>query len=230
MGFRCFSGKINDGACFEMAATRIEAVIFDFGGVFIESPYPLLEAMGVELGVNPGQVTEIVFGSLAEDGDHPYHRLERGEIPLQQARDEILRLGRTLCNVEVDIYQFFGRIPGDVHQQLVDRVRDLKGEGYPTAMITNNIREYADTWRSLLPVEELFDLVVDSSQVGMRKPNPAIFRLTLERLGGLAPESTVFLDDSEGNVNAARSLGMHTVHVRGDISGAIAELDALLGL
>jgi len=96
-------------------------------------------------------------------------------------------------------------------------------------MITNNIREYADVWRALLPMEELFDLVVDSSQVGMRKPNPSIFRLALDRLGGLAPERTVFLDDSEANVNAARSLGMHTVHVRGDISEAIAELDALLG-
>jgi len=77
-------------------------------------------------------------------------------------------------------------------------------------------------------VGELFDLVVDSSQEGMRKPNPAIFRLTLERLGGLAPERTVFLDDCEGNVKAAKSLGMQTVHVRGDISQAIAELDALL--
>jgi putative hydrolase of the HAD superfamily len=207
---------------------EIDAVIFDFGGVFIESPYPLLEAMGVEMGLKPGQFTEIVFGSLAEDGDHPYHRLERGEIPLQQARDEILQLGQTRCNIDVDIFEFFTRIPGGVHQQLVDRVRSLKREGYPTAMITNNIREYADTWRALLPVDELFDLVVDSSQVGMRKPDPAIFRLTLDRLGGLAPERTVFLDDSEGNVNAARSLGMQTVHVRGDISRAIAELDTLL--
>jgi epoxide hydrolase-like predicted phosphatase len=208
----------------------MKAVIFDFGGVFIESPYPLLEAMGVEMGLSPGQFTRIVFGSLAEDGDHPYHRLERGEIPLRQARDEILHLGRTLCSVDVDIYQFFTRIPGGVNQQLVERVRGLKKEGYPTAMITNNIREYASVWRALLPVEELFDLVVDSSQVGMRKPNPSIFRLTLDRLGGLAPEHTVFLDDSEGNVKAARSLGMQTIHVRGDISEAIAELDALLGL
>jgi len=214
-----------------MAATTrtIQAVIFDFGGVFIESPYPLLEAMGIEMGLDPGQFTEIVFGSLAEDGDHPYHRLERGEIPVEQARDEILDLGRTRCNVEVDILQFFLRIPGGVREQLVDRVKDLKREGYPTAMITNNIREYADAWRALIPVEELFDLVVDSSQVGMRKPNPAIFRLTLERLGGLAPERTVFLDDSEGNVNAAKALGMHAIHVRGDISQTIAELDALLG-
>ena len=207
---------------------RIEAVIFDFGGVFIESPYPLLEAMGAELGAGPGQMTESVFGSLAEDGDHPYHRLERGEIPLQQARDEILHRGRALYNLEVDILQLFGRMSSAVHQQLVDRVKSLKREGYPTAMITNNIREFAGSWRSLLPVGELFDLVVDSSQEGMRKPNPAIVRLTLERLGGLAPERTVFLDDCEGNVKAAKSLGMQTVHVRGDISQAIAELDALL--
>ena len=207
---------------------RIEAVIFDFGGVFIESPYPLLEAMGAELGAGPGQMTESVFGSLAEDGDHPYHRLERGEIPLQQARDEILRRGRALYNLDVDIFKLFNRMPSGVHHQLVDRVKGLKREGYPTAMITNNIREFAGSWRSLLPVGELFDLVVDSSQEGMRKPNPAIFRLTLERLGGLAPERTVFLDDCEGNVKAADSLGMQTIHVRGDISQAIAELDALL--
>jgi putative hydrolase of the HAD superfamily len=207
----------------------IEAVIFDFGGVFIPSPYPFFDAIGVEMGARPGQINEIVFGSQAEDGDHPYHRLERGEIPLQQARDEILHRGRALYNLEVDILQLFGRMSSGVHQPLVDRVRGLKREGYPTAMITNNIREYADAWRSLIPVEELFDLVVDSSRVGMRKPNPAIFRLTLERLGGLAPERTVFLDDCEGNVKAADSLGMQTVHVRGDISQAIAELDALLG-
>ena len=208
---------------------RIDAVIFDFGGVFIESPYPLLEAMGAELGAGPGQMTESVFGSLAEDSDHPYHRLERGEIPLQQARDEILHRGRALYNLEVDIFQLFDRMPSGVHQQLVDRVKGLKREGYPTAMITNNIREFAGSWRALLPVGELFDLVVDSSQEGMRKPNPAIFRLTLERLGGLAPERTVFLDDCEGNVKAADSLGMQTIHVRGDISHTIAELDMLLG-
>lgn len=209
---------------------KIRAVIFDFGGVFIPSPYPFFEAIAAEMGANPVQIGEIIFGSQLEDGDHPYHRLERGEIPLEQARSEILQRGRALYNLEVDILQLFSRMPAGVHTELVERVRELKREGYPTAMITNNIREYADVWRSLLPVEELFDLVVDSSQVGMRKPDPAIFRLALERLGGVAPECTVFLDDSEGNVRAARSLGMHTIHVRGDIPRAIAELDALLAL
>jgi putative hydrolase of the HAD superfamily len=211
---------------------RIEAVIFDFGGVFTESPYPHLEAIGVEMGAGPGQISEAILGPPTEDGDHPFHRLERGEITLQQARDDILLRSRALYNLEVDIFQLFPRLPRRVHHQLVDRVRGLKRAGYPTAMITNNIREFADSWRSLLPVpvDDLFDLVVDSSREGMRKPNPAIFRLTLERLGGLAPERTVFLDDCEGNVKAAKVLGMHTVHVRGDISLAIAELDALLRL
>jgi epoxide hydrolase-like predicted phosphatase len=212
--------------------TRIEAVIFDFGGVFTESPYPSLEAIGLEVGARPGVLMEAVLGPPTEDGDHPFHRLERGEISLQQARDDILRRGRALYNLEVDIFQLFPRLPRGVHHQLIDRVKVLKKEGYHTAMITNNIREFADSWRSMLPVpvEDLFDLVVDSSREGIRKPNPAIFRLTLERLGGLAPERTVFLDDCEGNVKAAKFVGMQTVHVRGDISEAIAELDALLGV
>lgn len=208
---------------------RIEAVIFDFGGVFIESPYPMLESVGAQMGLQPGQLSDIIFGSLFEDGDHPYHRLERGEISLLQARDEILERGRALYHLEVDIFEVFSQMRGDVRQPLVDRVRDLKREGYPTAMITNNIREYSDTWRSLVPVEELFDLVLDSSREGVRKPNPAIFRLALDRLGGPLPEQTVFLDDCEGNVKAAGSLGMRTIYVRGDIMETIAQLDALLG-
>ena len=210
---------------------RIDAVIFDFGGVLTESVYPFLEAIGAEMGAAPGQLLEAVLGPSTEDGDHPFHRLERGEIPLQQARDEILSRGRALYNLDVDIFQLFPQLPRGVRHEVVDRVKALKKEGYPTAMITNNIREFADSWRSMLPVpvEDLFDLVVDSSREGIRKPNPAIFRLTLERLGGLMPERTVFLDDAEGNVNAAKLLGMQTVHVRGDISQAIAELDALLG-
>lgn len=208
---------------------RIDAVIFDFGGVFIESPYQMLDPIGDRLRLKPGDLSEIIFGSLFEDGDHPYHRLERGEMSLLQARDEILARGRALYGVDVDIFEVFASMLPDVRQPMVARVRDLKRDGYPTAIITNNIREYADTWRAMLPVDELFDLVVDSSREGIRKPNPAIFRLTLQRLGGLEAGRTVFLDDCEGNVRAARSMGMQTVHVRDNIAEAIAELDALLG-
>jgi len=211
---------------------KIDAVIFDFGGVFTESPLSACEDVGLELGAVPGQIVEIMFGPPAEDSDHPWHCLERGEITLEQARDEILNLGRTHHDLEVDIYQFFEKMPRDagLRHKMVDRVSDLKKEGYPTALLTNNIREFSDGWRSLLPVDDLFDLVVDSSHEGIRKPDPKIFWITLERLGGLTPERTVFLDDFPANIEAASSLGMQTVHVGSDLSLAIAELDELLSL
>jgi putative hydrolase of the HAD superfamily len=82
-------------------------------------------------------------------------------------------------------------------------------------------------WRSLVPVDELFDAVVDSSEVGMRKPNPAIYHHALEQLGGIAPEHAVFLDDSPGNVEGARRAGLQGILVT-DPLDAVAELDALL--
>ena len=79
----------------------------------------------------------------------------------------------------------------------------------------------------LVPVDELFDVVVDSSAVGMRKPNPAIFHHALELLGGVPPSEAVFLDDSPGNVAGARRAGLHAIHVD-ELDDALAELDALL--
>ena len=85
-----------------------------------------------------------------------------------------------------------------------------------TAIVTNNIREFADGWRAMLPVDELFDVVVDSAHEGVRKPDPRIFRLALERLGGTAPEAAVFLDDFHGNVAAAERLGIRGILVEED--------------
>ena len=79
----------------------------------------------------------------------------------------------------------------------------------------------------MLPLDELFDVVVDSSEIGMRKPNPAIFAHTLDLLG-VAPERTAFLDDFAGNVTAARGVGMIAILVEPDPTAAIGEVDALL--
>jgi len=110
---------------------------------------------------------------------------------------------------------------------VVDRVAALRGEGYRTALLTNNVKEGSDTWRSLVPVDDLFDVVVDSSSVGMRKPDPRIFALTLERLGGIEAGRAVFLDDHPGNVEGARRAGLTAILVA-DPADAVAELDALL--
>jgi putative hydrolase of the HAD superfamily len=80
----------------------------------------------------------------------------------------------------------------------------------------------------MIPADELFDLVIDSSEVGIRKPDPAIFRLTLERLGNIPPERSVFLDDYESNVKAATDLGIRGLLVGNDHLATIAALDRLL--
>jgi putative hydrolase of the HAD superfamily len=210
----------------------IKAVLFDFGGVFTDSPFHAVHAFGEGLGIGTGEVTGIVFGSYENDGDHPWHQLERGEITLESAREQILQLGLER-DVRVDIYDLFATMAGnnagaDARQPLVDRVRSLKQEGYITGIITNNVIEFGEGWRALIPVDELFDFVVDSSSVGVRKPDPRIFEIALQRLGDIAPAQVVFLDDYQANVDAARELGLQAITVGTDLRAVIGELDDLL--
>jgi putative hydrolase of the HAD superfamily len=111
---------------------------------------------------------------------------------------------------------------------MVETVRRVRAAGAKTAILTNNIAEGRDHWMGWLPVDELFDAVVDSSAVGMRKPNPAIYQHTLSLLDGASPDHAVFLDDYESNVRAAEALGWHGIVVGLDRDLAIAELDDLL--
>ena len=211
---------------------KIVAVLFDFGGVFTDSPFHAVHDFGMELGVEAKDITDIVFGSYEHDGEHPWHQLERGEITLEDARNQILALGQQ-SDLEIDIYDLFARMAGnnagaEQKQSLVERVRSLKHEGYITGIITNNVKEFGDGWRGLIPVDELFDFVVDSSSVGIRKPDSRIFQLALERLGDIAPAQVVFLDDYQANVDAARDLGFEAILVGSDPQPTIDKLDALL--
>jgi len=108
---------------------------------------------------------------------------------------------------------------------MIHRVRELRADGYRTAILTNNIKEWGRYWKGSIPLD-LFDVVVDSCEVGLRKPDPAIFRLTCERLG-VAPEAAVFLDDTRRHVESARQVGLHAILVA-DPLAALAELDAIL--
>ena len=120
---------------------------------------------------------------------------------------------------------------GDLQVQpvTVATVRSVRQAGYATALVTNNVKEAGDQWRDKVPLDELFDVVVDSSQVGVRKPDPAIYHLTLERLGGVAPERAVFLDDHPGNIAGAHRAGLHALLVDdADPAAAMAALVELL--
>ena len=228
----------------------IEAVIFDYGGVFSS---PLFRGVGqfeLDMGYPAGAVLELLFGDKAYIGieghahadpsangaptgeavTHDWHRLEIGALSLAewfagvQARaPEVLG-----APIDVDAYlQFMASMAVGVHWPVVHRARALKARGMPIALLTNNVKEWGDHWRSTFPVDELFEVVVDSSEVGMRKPDARIYRLTCERVG-VAPGACVFIDDNADNITAARALGMETVHFGEDPFAAVVELDGIL--
>mgnify|MGYP001807826056 CR=1 FL=1 len=207
----------------------VEAVLYDFGGVFTTSPFDEVERAGEEQKLPAGRLLEIVFGPYHEDTDHPWHRLERGEISLLEARDGILELGRRE-GVDSDPLQLLARMSedGGVRESLVKRAIRIHQKGFPTALVTNNVSEFRERWKTMIPTEELFDVIVDSSEVGLRKPDPAIYELALERIGGGAPESALFLDDHPNNVRAAERLGIRGLLVTAELDPTLRVLDALI--
>jgi len=205
----------------------VQAVLFDFGGVFMASPFAAVREYGVRQGVEPERALATLFGDYDRDTDHPWHRLERGEMSLIDAREAIFALGGP--EHRLDLFEALGSLrAASVRPDVVEVARDARRRGVKTAVVTNNVREFGDAWQSMLPVAELFDVVVDSAHVGIRKPDPRIFRLALERLGGTKPESAVFLDDFPGNVAAAECLGIRGILVEDDYRPAMQALRALL--
>jgi putative hydrolase of the HAD superfamily len=200
--------------------TTITAVLFDFAGVLTSSPWAALAQAG-------GGNLELLIGSYEEDTDHPWHQVERGEMAIADWAAAVSATGRAQ-GIEVDftpLQALLGEMT--LHEPIIDRVRSLRTEGYRLGLITNNVREGSATWRALVPVDELFDAVVDSSEVGMRKPNPAIYHHALRLLGDVPPAEAVFLDDTAGNVVGAQRAGLHAILVE-DPTEAVAALDALL--
>ena len=112
------------------------------------------------------------------------------------------------------------------NEPMIDYMRSLRERGYKLAICTNNVREWEPLWRRMLPVDEIFDVVVDSAFVGTRKPEPRIYELTLARLG-VEPAAAVMIDDVEINCQAARELGIRAVWFQ-DAEQAIAETEAAL--
>ena len=209
-------------------ADRIEAILFDFTGVVTGSPWETIGDIGDDSGVDPVVVLELMLGPYEEDTDHPWHRLERGETELMAYAVDVRERAQA-AGLDLDFDRLRSlMVDLPVHEPVVERIRALRAEGYRTALVTNNVKEAGDQWRTKVPLDELFDVVVDSSAVGMRKPDPAIYHHALDLLGGVVPAAAVFLDDHPGNVVGARNAGLHAILVD-DVDRALSELDALLG-
>jgi len=208
--------------------STIEAVISDFGGVLTSPLFHAFAAYQEEEGV-PLETLGTALARVAEtDGANPLFELECGRMTeaaflarlATQIYDDV---GRT-----IELHSFPERYFAHLHpnEPMIAYLAGLRERGYRMAMLTNNVREWEPRWRAMLPVEEIFELVVDSAFVDMRKPDPRIYELTCERLG-VDARRCVFIDDVDVNIVAARELGMTAVHFR-DAEQAIAEVAAAL--
>jgi putative hydrolase of the HAD superfamily len=208
--------------------SRIAAVITDFGGVLTTPLHNSFLAFQDVSGISFEALGKAMAAVGAREGANPLFELETGRLTeaafLKAVGDELTAdLGRP-----VKLHGFAEQYLEHLHPnpRMIDYMQELRGVGYKMAICTNNIREWEHLWRAKLPIDEIFDVVVDSAFVGYRKPEPQIYEITLDRLGVEAP-AAVFVDDLELNCTAARELGMTAVWFR-DSEQAIAEIDAAL--
>jgi epoxide hydrolase-like predicted phosphatase len=205
----------------------VRAVVSDFGGVLTSPLFQSFLAWQQKSGLSFERLGTAMGKAAERAGAHPLYELEKGAI----SEAEFLRMleaelgdGTSLSGMR-DVY-FEHLHP---NRQMIDFMRGLRERGLRMALLTNNVREWEAQWRAKLPeIDEIFEVVVDSAFVGMRKPDPEIYHLTLERLGGgVEPADCVFVDDVDVNCAAARSLGMQAVLFE-SAEQAIPEVEALV--
>jgi epoxide hydrolase-like predicted phosphatase len=200
---------------------RYRAVIFDLGGVVLDSPLHAIARYERELGIPNGFVNRVV---VEAGSDGAWSRLERGELPME----EFFGAFESECHKEgqeISASEMMLRIgecgPRPLMLEAIDRIRS---RGISVAALTNNWAGEQDRTREL---RDLFDAVVESSVVGLRKPDPRIYLFACERLA-VEPAEAVFLDDIGRNLKTARELGMTTIKVD-QPQQALDELSDLLG-
>jgi putative hydrolase of the HAD superfamily len=199
---------------FTIDPTRVRAAVFDLGGVLIGGGPRAVIGFGERIGLERS-TWEPLRQRLFDDRSS-FARLERGEISFVSFMDELKTIIRDAGGVVSDdeALTFLGSPqPADVEAairgEMIDAVARLRAR-MPTALLTNNVREWRTGWRAALDLDGLFDVVVDSSEVGARKPEPAIYEITRERLG-VDHEDIFFVDDIGQNLKAARTLGWQTL-------------------
>ena len=210
---------------------RVKAVISDFGGVLTTPLMHSFAAFQDRTGIAPASLGQAMQAIAERDGAHPLFELETGRLTEEQF---LARLGAALEPLLGHRPELHGfrEIYFDAlapNQPMIELLAAIRARGYRMALLTNNVREWEPLWRSMLPVDEIFELVVDSGFVGIRKPDPPIYELTIARLSGVTAEQCLFVDDLAVNVETARAIGMIGVHFR-DNRQAIGEVRAALDL
>ena len=228
------------------AGRQIDAVIFDFGGVLASNGRPTDVAK--RFPNDPvDKVMKVMMGDYGQDTDHPWHRLERGEISMLEYRDQLAPLvleaglqmsegslvpppasSSTASSSSANSQSSIG-FAFEPNHSVIELVHELKSSGFRLGVLTNNVRELRHAWWPMLDFANIFDDVVDSHEVGMRKPNRAIYELALNRLG-VEAHRAAFLDDAKSNVDAASALGIHGIWVDIDPTQAVQSVRQLANL
>jgi putative hydrolase of the HAD superfamily len=207
------------------------AVLWDFGGVILSSPFEAFRTYERDAGLPE----DFIRGLNARNPDtNAWAKMERSEVPLQDFvvlfEAEALEQGH-----KIDGWRVLRSISGDIRPQMVEALRRCK-QHFRVACITNNMKSgegpgmarSPDRAKAVAEVMTLFEHVVESSTLGWRKPDPRIYRHTCDLLG-VEPEHCIYLDDLGVNLKPARAMGMRTIKV-GDPDFAIAELEAMVGI
>jgi len=207
------------------------AVLWDFGGVILSSPFEAFNRYEAEIGLPK----DFIRSLNARNGDtNAWAKMERSEVSLEGFvelfEEEARQQGHKL-----DGWRILQSLSGDIRPQMVEALRRCK-HALRVACITNNMKHgegpgmarNADKARDVAEIMMLFEHVVESSKLGLRKPDPRIYRHACDLLG-VQPEECVYLDDLGINLKPARALGMRTIKV-GDPDVAIDELQAMVGI
>ncbi|MGY8637882.1 HAD-IA family hydrolase [Bradyrhizobium sp. 14AA] len=206
----------------------IEAVIFDFGGVLTSSPFEAFARFETERGL---PIDIIRRTNAANHLENAWAKFERAEVDIDTFDHLFAEESRAL-GAEVRGRDVLPLLQGDLRPEMVEALRRIKAQ-FRTGCITNNLPANAIgsmTGRSLYIAEVmvLFDHVIESAKIGLRKPDPRIYRLMVETLK-VDPNNCVYLDDLGVNLKPAREMGMTTIKVASGAQ-AIAELEAATGL
>ena len=206
----------------------IEAVIFDFGGVLTSSPFEAFARFETERGL---PVDIIRRTNAANHLENAWAKFERAEVDIDTF-DDLFAMESRALGAEVRGRDVLPLLQGDLRPEMVEALKRIKAK-FRTGCITNNLPANAigsRTGRSLYVAEVmvLFDHVIESAKIGLRKPDPRIYQLMIETLK-VDPQNCVYLDDLGVNLKPAREMGMTTIKVTSGAQ-AIAELEAATGL
>ena len=209
--------------------SEVEAIVSDFGGVLTTPLFAAFAAFQDEAGISPENLGRALRVGLAEGEDLPLFRLERGEISEDEFIEGLEDGLESILGHRPHLHHFRQRFRGALrpHDEMIVLMHELMDSGLKMAMLTNNVHEWEPLWRSMLPVDEIFEEIVDSAFVGCRKPEAQIYELTLERIG-MPAGACLFIDDLQVNCGGAEAVGMKAVQFR-DNEQAIGEIRAALG-